>query len=120
LNVDNYGFSNLWAARTKEFMLPVVGAPPDLNERKAAYDAYIKDGVKSQKFRSLVIDTTSVETEYAACIAIHQQYWWPLELGYVDLESGLKAYRDNMTAAGIERVRAVLQRQLDDYVKNYK
>jgi putative aldouronate transport system substrate-binding protein len=120
LNIDNYGFSNLWAARTKEFMLPVVGAPPDLKERKAAFDAYIRDGVKSQKFRSFVIDTNSVEAEYAACIAIHQQYWWPLELGYVDLESGLKAYRDNMTAAGIERVRAVLQKQLDDYVKNYR
>ncbi|MDR1904904.1 MAG: ABC transporter substrate-binding protein [Treponema sp.] len=120
INTDMYSFSNLWAARTNEFMLPVVGAPPDLRERKAAFDAYIKDGVKSQKFRSLVIDTTSVETEYAACISVHQQYWWPLELGYVDMESGLKAYRDNMTAAGIEKVRAVLQRQLDDYVKNYK
>ncbi|MDR2178585.1 MAG: ABC transporter substrate-binding protein [Treponema sp.] len=116
LNVDDYSFSNLWAARTNEFSLPVVGAPPDIRERKAAYDAYIKDGVKSQRFRSLVIDTTSVETEYAACIAVHQQYWWPLELGYVDLESGLKAYQDNMVAAGIEKVRAALQKQLDDYV----
>lgn len=119
LNVDDYSFSNLWAARTNEFVLPVVGAPPDLKERKAAFDAYIKDGVKSQRFRSLVIDTTSVETEYAACIAIHQQYWWPLELGYVDLESGLKAYQDNMNAAGIEKVRAALQKQLDDYVTSH-
>jgi putative aldouronate transport system substrate-binding protein len=119
LNVDDYSFSNLWAARTNEFVLPVVGAPPDLKERKAAYNAYIKDGVKSQRFRSLVIDTTSVETEYAACIAIHQQYWWPLELGYVDLESGLKAYQDNMNAAGVEKVRAALQNQLDEYVKTH-
>ncbi|MDR1176695.1 MAG: ABC transporter substrate-binding protein [Treponema sp.] len=120
LNTDDYRFSNLWAARTNEFMLPVVGAPSDLRERKAAYDAYIKDGVKSQKFRSLVIDTSSVETEYAACIAIHLQYWWPLELGYVDMETGLRDYQTQMTAAGIERVRATLQKQLDDYIENYK
>jgi putative aldouronate transport system substrate-binding protein len=119
LNIDDYSFSNLWAARTNEFVLPVVGAPPDLKQRKAAYDSYIKDGVKSQRFRSLVVDTTSVETEYAACIAVHQQYWWPLELGYVDLESGLKAYQDNMAAAGVEKVRAALQKQLDDYVTTH-
>jgi putative aldouronate transport system substrate-binding protein len=119
LNADDYSFSALWAARTNEFVLPVVGAPPNLKERKAAFDAYIKDGVKSQRFRSLVVDTTSVETEYAACIAVHQQYWWPLELGYVDMESGLKAYQDNMTAAGIEKVRAALQKQLDDYVTSH-
>jgi putative aldouronate transport system substrate-binding protein len=120
LNIDDYSFSNnLWTARTNEFVIPTAGAPPDLKQRKAAYDAYIKDGVKSQRFRSLVIDTSSVETEYAACIAVHQQYWWPLELGYVDMETGLKAYRDNMTAAGIEKVRAVLQKQLDDYVKTH-
>jgi putative aldouronate transport system substrate-binding protein len=119
LNADDYSFSNLWAARTNEFVLPVVGAPPDLKQRKAAYDAYIKDGVKSQRFRSLVIDTASVETEYAACIAVHQQYWWPLELGYVDLESGLRDYQAQMTAAGIEKVRAALQKQLDDYVTSH-
>ncbi|MDR2608369.1 MAG: ABC transporter substrate-binding protein [Treponema sp.] len=120
INADYYGFSNLWAARTNEFVLPVVGAPPDLKQRKAAYDAYIKDGVKSQKYRSLVIDTTSVETEYSACISVHQQYWWPLELGYVDMASGLRDYQDKMTAAGIEKVRAALQNQLDDYVANFK
>jgi putative aldouronate transport system substrate-binding protein len=116
LNIDDYSFSNFWTARTNEFVLPVVGAPPDLRQREAAFATYIKDGVKSQKFRSLVIDTSSVETEYAACIAVHQQYWWPLELGYVDLETGLRDYQAQMAAAGIERVRAVLQRQLDDYV----
>jgi putative aldouronate transport system substrate-binding protein len=120
LNTDDYSFSNLWAARTNEFALPVVGAPADLKSRKAAYDSYIKDGVKSQKYRSLVIDTTSVETEYAACISVHQQYWWPLELGYVDMASGLKEYQDKMNAAGAEKVRAALQKQLDDYIANYK
>jgi putative aldouronate transport system substrate-binding protein len=119
LNADDYSFSNFWTARTKEFVLPVVGTPPDLKQRQAAFDAYIKDGVKSQRFRSLVIDTTSVETEYAACVAVHQQYWWPLELAYVDMESGLKAYRDNMTAAGVEKIRTVLQKQLDEYAATH-
>ncbi|MDR1948787.1 MAG: ABC transporter substrate-binding protein [Spirochaetaceae bacterium] len=115
INVDDYGFSALWAARTNEFVLPTVGDPPELKQMKAEWDSRIKDGVRSQKFQSLQIDTTSVETEFAACIAAHHQYWWPLELGYVDA-SHLAEYKEKMEAAGIEKVRAVLQAQMDSYL----
>jgi putative aldouronate transport system substrate-binding protein len=116
LNTSDYGMSSLWAARTREFYLPAEGAPPDLLQKKAAFDASIKEGENKQKYISFVIDTNSVETEYAACISVHRQYWWPLELGYVDAVSGLREYQEKMTAAGIEKVRAALQKQLDDYV----
>jgi putative aldouronate transport system substrate-binding protein len=118
INVDDYGFSALWAARTNEFNLPTVGDPPELKAMKADWDSRIKDGIGSQKFQSLQIDTTSVETEFAACIAAHHQYWWPLELGYVDA-SRLAEYKEKMEAAGIEKVRAVLQAQMDTYLENY-
>jgi len=118
INPDDYAFSNLWAARTREFNLPVVGAPANLRELKAGFDAMIVEGVNAQKFRSFVIDTSSIETEYATCLSVHQQYWWPLELAYVDIVSGLTEYRDKMRAAGIERVREVLQKQLDEYLAN--
>ena len=118
LNPDEYAFSNLWAARTREFMLPTVGSPADLPALKTGFDAVIKDGVNAQKFRSFVIDTSAIETEYAACLNVHQQYWWPLELGYVDSVSGLAEYREKMQTAGIERIREVLQKQLDEYLED--
>jgi putative aldouronate transport system substrate-binding protein len=117
LGVPEYGFSALWTARTNEFTLPTVGAPPNLRTVKSGFDAKIKDGVNSQKFRSFNLDTSSIETEYAACQNVHQQYWWPLELGYSDPVAGLKEYQDKMKAAGIERVREVIQAQLDAYLK---
>jgi len=118
LNVPNdYNFSNCWAARTPGLFLPGTGAPPDLNDYKASYDAHIKDGVGAQKFRSFVIDTSSIETEYGACENVHRQYWWPLELGYVDVRTGLREYEDRMKAAGIEKVRQVIQDQLDAYLR---
>ncbi|MDR1231115.1 MAG: ABC transporter substrate-binding protein [Spirochaetaceae bacterium] len=116
LNTDRYSSSALWAARTKGLTLSNVGSPPDLQDFKDSFDAAIKDGVNSQKFRSFTIDTSSIETEYAACINVHQQYWWPLELGYTDPVNGLQEYRDKMQAAGIEKVRDTLQKQLDAYV----
>jgi putative aldouronate transport system substrate-binding protein len=116
LNPDEYAFSNLWAARTKEFFLPALGAPPNLRAIKSGWDAQIKDGVGAQRIRSLVLDYTAVETEHASCENVLRQYWWPLELGYVDPVKGLQEFREKMQAAGIEKVRAELQRQLDAYL----
>ena len=42
------------------------------------------NGEGTAKFRGFSVNTTSIETEYAACQNVHQQYWWPLELGYTD------------------------------------
>lgn len=120
LDPDNYGQSALWAARTKEFNLPTYGTPDEYKEWTDKFDAYIQDGVGSQAYRSFVIDTTSIETEYAACQNVHQQYWWPLELGYTDAVTGLAEYKSKMEAAGIAKVMEVLQGQLDEYVANMK
>jgi putative aldouronate transport system substrate-binding protein len=120
LQAGVFDFTRMWAARTKEFFLPTLGAPPDLNTIKRGFDARIKDGVGAQKFRSFVLDTSSVETEYANCINAHQQYWWPLELAYTDPAAGLVEYEKQMKAAGIDKVREALQTQLDAYLTALK
>lgn len=122
LNTDDYSESAMWAARTSEFYLPVYGAPEDIPEMKAEWDAYIeKTGNKQSQYLSAWIpDTTSIETEYAACTSVIQQYWWPLECGYVaDLEAGLEEYATNMKAAGSEKVIETLQAQLDAFVAEH-
>jgi putative aldouronate transport system substrate-binding protein len=117
LDPVGFSFSSCWTARTDEFALPTRGAPPDIAEHRAAYNAHIKDGVGSQKFRSFVIDISSIETEYAACENAHRTYWYPLELGFVDIRTGLRDYESRMKAAGIEKVKQVLQEQLDAYLR---
>ncbi len=116
INTDKYSTSSMWAARTTELNRNQAGTPQDIIEFKREWDAHIKDGVGSQKYRSFVIDISSIETEYSACISVHQQYWWPLELGYTDKEQGLAEYKAKMEAAGIEKVRQVIQKQLDAYI----
>ena len=63
----------MWAARTTELNRDGIGTPERTTELKKEWDAYIKDGVGSQKYRSFVLDTSSIETEYAACQNVHQQ-----------------------------------------------
>ena len=110
----------MWAARNSQFHLDTAGSPEDLKEWKASFDEKITDGVGCQKYRSFVLDTASIETEYAACQSVHQQYWWPLELGYTDVKTGLAEYQEKMKAAGVDKVKEVLQQQLNEYVANQK
>lgn len=116
LDPDNYNVSSMWAVRNSEFMKNSAGTPDDYDEMKAQWDSSIKEDQGAQKYRSFVLDTSAIETEYTACVNVHQQYWWPLELGYTDAESGLAEYQKMMEGAGIDTVVAEVQRQLDDYV----
>lgn len=116
IDTDNYKESTMWAVRNSSFMKNAVGTPDSYDALKASWDAAIVEGQGAQKYRSFVLDTSTVETEYSACLNAHQQYWWPLELGYTDPVDGLAEYQKMMEAAGIEKVKAEFQRQLDEYV----
>jgi ABC-type sugar transport system, periplasmic component len=113
---NKYAVSDMWAARTTEFNRNIKGTPDDYKTMKEGFETQIKSNDSSEKFAAFTLDTSSIETEYAACQSVQQQYWWPLELGYTDSKKGLEEYKQKMEAAGIEKVRAALQKQLDDYV----
>lgn len=115
---DDFVYSACWSARTPEFDMDDYGSPADLPDIRASFDSHIEEmkGEGSQKYTGFVMDTAAIETEFAACQNVHQQYWWPLELAYTDAESGLQEYEEKMEVAGIERIREEVQRQLDEYL----
>lgn len=122
INTDDYAGTGMWSARTSEFNLDSYGSPEDISEMKADWDAYIEKtgNHQSQYLSGWVPDTTSIETEYAACTNVIQQYWWPLECGFTeDLEAGLEQYATQMKAAGAEKVIETLQAQLDAYCEEH-
>lgn len=118
LNSDLYAASNMWASRTIEFNRNIAGTPQEYTAMKADFEESIIDGEKAERFAAFALDTSNIETEYATCLNVHQQYWWPLELGYTDIETGLAEYKEKMEKAGIETVREEIQRQLDAYISN--
>ena len=61
-----------------------------------------------------------VKNEYAAVLNVMQQYYLPLKLGYVDPVKGLAALKEKLKAAGVEKVQAEMQKQLDAFVKTNK
>lgn len=111
-----YSTSSMWAARTTELNRDVEGTPESYGEWKQTFEDMIAADDTAARFAGFTLDTSNIETEYAACQSVHQQYWWPLELGYTDAATGLADYQAKMEAAGIEKVRAEFQQQLDDYL----
>ena len=116
LDTNNYNTSAMWAVRTNEFHRMDAKYPDSYETLRKEWEEKIKADDTAEKFSSFIIDTSKIETEYAACNSVHQQYWWPLELGYTDIDKGLAEYEAKMKAAGVDKVRAEIQRQLDEYV----
>ena len=115
---STYATSAMWAARTTGLNRDADGTPEAYGQWHAVFEEQIAADNTAERYSAFVIDTSSIETESAACQNVHQQYWWPLELGYVDPVEGLAEYQAKMEAAGIEKVREVIQAQLDAYVAN--
>lgn len=120
LDPDLYATGAMWSARTKELNRSPIGSPEAVTEIKADLEEQIAENDCAEKYTSFSMDTTGLETEYATCTNVHQQYWYPLELGYVDAEKGLEDYEKNMKAAGVEKLQAALQEQLDAYTASLK
>lgn len=120
LDTDNYGTSAMWSARSDALNRQAIGTPDDYKTNIDEFESHIVSGQGNEKFTGFVLDTSSFETQLAACNNVQQQYWWPLELGYTDAESGLADYQSQMEAAGIETMKEAAQKQLDAYVASLK
>lgn len=120
LDPENYAASAMWAARTTELNRDVAGTPAEYTEWKEIFEDNILEDNSAERWASFVLDTSGVETEYAACQSVWQQYWWPLELAYTDIEAGLDEYKEKMIAAGDEKVKEYFQQQIDAYAEALK
>lgn len=64
-----------------------------------------------------VLDPSPIQSDIANIVSAASQYCDPVAKGLVDVEEGLKACQDGLTAAGIDKVLAEVQRQIDEWAK---
>ena len=62
-------------------------------------------------------DSSSVLTEKANVNAVISEYHVPISTGSVDLEEYIPKYREALINAGIEKILAEQQRQLDEFLR---
>lgn len=116
-DTDLYSTGAMWGARTAGLERDADGTPAEYQQMKNDFESQIVPGEGSEKYAGFVFDTSAIETEFAACNNVHQQYFFPLVLGYTDAEAGLAEYEEKMKAAGIEKIMEEAQRQLDEYLE---
>ena len=116
---DLYATGACWAVRTNELNRDMDGVPETYDTIREEWESNIKAGQGTERFAGFVFDPTNVQTEVTACINVYQQYWWPLELGYTDLETGLADFQRNLEIAGVDKVIAEVQSQLNTYCETH-
>lgn len=118
--LDSEGFTAeqycSWGYRDSNFKYDQVGSPSNLPQVREQ----LKSTAKPNIYTSFSQNLDPVKNEYAAVLNVMQQYYLPLKLGYVDPVSGLAILKEKLKAAGVEKVQAELQKQLDEFIKSNK
>lgn len=73
------------------------------------------DAGKEAPLLGFNFDPTKVTTEIAAVQNVKEEFWAPLMTGTVDPEVYLKRANDKLKAAGLDKIMAEAQRQLDEW-----
>jgi len=110
------GYSNplgyLFGNQFLSFVLE--GNDPNLWTEMKAFN----DGAKRSKALGFAFDATPVKTEYAAVSNVITQYKLPLETGSVDPDKVLPDFVAKLRSAGIDKIIAEKQKQLDEWAKS--
>lgn len=108
-------FPLAWSNRNLEFIREVNGSLKELMEIQNSVD----EMSKMSKIYGFTFDKTPVATEVAVMSDIYQEYKYLFNFGaFDDVDRILAEYTEKMKAAGADKVKAEMQRQVDEYLKN--
>jgi putative aldouronate transport system substrate-binding protein len=89
------------------------GDSPDLYKR---LDEFNKSA-KISKATGFIFDSSEVKNEIASCMNVKNQYNSAISSGCVDYETELPKYINALKAAGLDKIIAAKQEQLDDWLQ---
>ena len=109
-NVGYSGFGWMWGNQFLSYVLTTDN--PDIwNEMKA-----FNDGAVKSKAMGFIFDASSVTTEVAAVTNVYDQYRMGLETGTTDPATELPKFIAALKDAGIDKIVAEKQKQLDAWL----
>ena len=93
-------------------VLPWDGAGADLREKQKE----VMDSARVSKYMGFLVNATGIEMEVTACFNVTKEYKAALASGSVDVDRVYKEFCEKLKAAGIEKVVAEYQKQLDAWL----
>lgn len=100
-----------WGFRDTTFRYDMVGSPSTLTAAREA----IKANAKTNIYTMFNLNIDPIKNEYASVLNVMQQYYVPLKLGYVEPVKGLEELKAQLNSAGVEKVQAEIQKQIDEF-----
>lgn len=100
-----------WGYRDTNLKYKLVGSPSNLSEIRASIAANSVTNI----YTMFNINIDLIKDEYAAILNVMKQYYVPLKLGYVEPVRGLEELKKQLKAAGIDKVQAEVQKQIDTF-----
>lgn len=110
------GYGNFWGWEFGNQLLTYVwkGDDPKLYENLKTFN----EGAKVSKAFGFTFDSSKLNTEYAAVNNVISQYKLPLEDGAVDVDTNLPKFITALKNAGIDKIIAAKQEQLNAWAKS--
>lgn len=110
---NGYNLNMSWLFGNQFLSYVFEGEDPDIWKKMKEFN---EQAIKS-KAMGFTMNPESVKTEIAAVSNVIAQYYLVLETGSVDPEKVLPQFNEKLKAAGIDKVIADKQRQLDEWAK---
>ncbi|WP_152393242.1 ABC transporter substrate-binding protein [Paenibacillus guangzhouensis] len=111
---NGYNLNMSWLFGNQFLAYVFEGEDPEIWQKTKEFN---EQAVKS-KAMGFTMDSESVKTEIAAVSNVLSQYYLVLETGAVDPDKELPKLIEKLKAAGIDKVIAEKQRQLDEWAKS--
>jgi putative aldouronate transport system substrate-binding protein len=106
-----------WGWRSPQMVKPLADEPKEV---AAIMDTWSKTAVVNPLL-NFVFDTTNVKNEMAAIKNVRDQYLVPISFGAVsDPVEAINTLNAKFKEAGLDKVKAEAQKQIDEYLKNNK
>jgi putative aldouronate transport system substrate-binding protein len=118
IDTDAHGFNlSVWAMRNGDLMYPSFqywsGREEFINKYKPV--------AKFDPFDGFVIDVTNIQSEYSAVNQMREEFGRPIEWGLVDdPEAAIATYKEKMKAAGIDKMKEEIDKQIAAYLDSKK
>ena len=113
-DASSVGFNSLQWMFGNQFKAYVLeNNDPDIWEKTAEFN----ESATPSKALGFIFDGTNVKTEFAAVSNVITEYKLPLETGSVDPAKILPQFIEKLKAAGIDKIVAEKQKQLDEWAK---
>ncbi|URN95067.1 MAG: ABC transporter substrate-binding protein [Candidatus Pristimantibacillus lignocellulolyticus] len=113
-DASSVGFNSLQWMFGNQFKAYVLeNNDPDIWTKTAEFN----ETATPSKALGFIFDGTNVKTEYAAVSNVITEYKLPLETGSVDPAKILPQFIEKLKAAGIDKIVAEKQKQLDEWAK---